>query len=103
IRPARVPPDPPPGFASTWVGRYVEGWREGTRAGFAVLSPEGEFLGFNAIVDLHSEGRQGEIGYVVAKEARGRGVASRSLRLVTDWALDCLGLLRVELHIDPEN
>jgi len=103
IRTTRVPPQPPPGFASTWVGRYVEGWRDGTRAGFAVLSAQGEFLGFTAIVDLQSEARQGEIGYVVAKEARGRGIATRSLRLVTDWALDTLGLLRVELHIDPAN
>ena len=68
-----------------------------------MLSRDGEFLGFTGIVDLDAEARQGEIGYVVAREARGRGVAGRSLRLVTDWALDTLGLQRVELHIDPEN
>jgi RimJ/RimL family protein N-acetyltransferase len=68
-----------------------------------MLTPRGEFLGFAAIVDLDLEGRQGEIGYVVTPDARGRGVATRGLRLVTGWALDELGLLRVELHIDPEN
>jgi RimJ/RimL family protein N-acetyltransferase len=103
IRNTRVPTEPPPGFASYWLGRYIEGWGEGTRAGFAVLSPDGEFLGFTGLVDLEAGARQGEIGYVVAREARGRGVAGRSLRLVTDWALDTLGLQRVELHIDPEN
>ncbi len=50
-----------------------------------------------------AEGNQGEIGYVTVREARGRGVAQRALRLVTDWALDSAGLERVELHIDPEN
>ena len=68
-----------------------------------MLSHEAEFLGFSGVVDLDVEARQGEIGYVVAPEARGRGVAGPRLRLVTDWALDGLGLQRVELHIDPDN
>ena len=99
----RVPTEPPPGFASYLARPLRRGLARRHAAGFAVLSPEGEFLGFTAIVDLESRPRQGEIGYVVAREARGRGVAGRSLRLVTDWALDTLGLQRVELHIDPEN
>jgi RimJ/RimL family protein N-acetyltransferase len=55
------------------------------------------------VVDFDPEGNQGEIGYVVAREARGQGIAQRALRLVTDWALDAAGLERVELHIAPEN
>ena len=103
VRNTRVPSSPPPDFASMWVGRYIEGWRDGSRAGFAILSPEAEFLGFGGVVDVDLAARQGEIGYVVAPEARGRGVASRAVRLITGWALDELGLERVELHIDPEN
>jgi RimJ/RimL family protein N-acetyltransferase len=103
IRYTRVPADPPPGFASAWVGRYVEGWKDGSRAGFAAVSGDGTFLGMIGIVDLDLGGREGEIGYVVAREARGRGIAQRALRLVTDWALGDLGLQRVELHIDPAN
>jgi RimJ/RimL family protein N-acetyltransferase len=103
VRNTRVPSSPPPGFASLWVGRYVEGWQDGSRAGFAFLSPEAAFLGFGGLVDLDLDARQGEIGYVVAAEARGRGVASRALRLITGWAIGDLGLERVELHIDPEN
>ena len=103
VRNTRVPSSPPPDFASMWVGRYIEGWRDGSRAGFAILSPEAEFLGFGGVVDLDLDARQGEIGYVVAQEARGRGVAGRALRLITAWALGELGLERVELHIDSEN
>src|SRR5262249_46350958 len=36
-------------------------------------------------------------------EERGRGVAGRALRLITDWALDGLLLDRVELRIDVGN
>jgi len=103
VRNTRVPSSPPPDFASLWVGRSVEGWQDGSRAGFAILSPEATFLGFGGLVDLDLDAGQGEIGYVVAPEARGRGVASRALRLITGWAIDELGLERVELHIDPEN
>ena len=103
IRITRVPEDPPQGFEATWVGRYEEGWRDGSRAGFAILSLDGEFLGMAGIVDLELAAGQGEIGYLVTEAARGRGVAGRALRLVTDWALGGLGLLRVELLIDVEN
>jgi RimJ/RimL family protein N-acetyltransferase len=103
VRNTRVPSDATAAFAPGWVGRYVDGWEDGSRAGFAILAPDGTFLGFGGIVDLNLDARQGEIGYVVAAEARGRGVARRALRLITDWALDGLGLERVELHIDPEN
>jgi RimJ/RimL family protein N-acetyltransferase len=103
VRNTRVPSSPPQGFGDDWVERYVGGWRDGTRAGFAILGRDGEFLGFVAIVDLDLDARQGEIGYVVARSARGRGVARRALRLVTDWAFDGLGLARVELHIDRQN
>ena len=103
VRNTRIPSDVPPDYGATWVRRYVQGWEDGTRAGFAILDGEGSFLGFAAVVDFDAEGNQGEIGYVTAREARGKGVAQRALRLVTGWALDEAGLERVELHIDPKN
>ena len=103
VRNTRVPENAPPGFAASWVERYEEGWQDGSRAGFAILSTGARFMGMAGIVDLDLDARQGEIGYIVTESARGRGVAGRALRLVTDWALDALGLLRVELLIDVDN
>jgi RimJ/RimL family protein N-acetyltransferase len=103
VRHTRVPTNPPNGFAVRWVGRYVRGWQDGSCAGFAILSRETAFLGLAGIVDLDLRARQGEIGYVVVVEARGRGVAGRALRLVTGWAFEGLGLERVELRIDVDN
>ena len=102
-RHTRVPSEAPPGYAKTWLGRYEEGWRDGSRAGFAIEGHDGEFLGLGMIVRLEWEGRQGEIGYVVGAGARGRGVATCTLRLLTDWAFRELGLERIELWIDVEN
>ena len=45
----------------------------------------------------------GHVGYWCAPEARGRGVATRALRLLCRHALDDLRLDRLELVTDPDN
>jgi RimJ/RimL family protein N-acetyltransferase len=44
-----------------------------------------------------------EIGYWLAREARGHGYISRAVRVLARWAFDELGLARLELTTDPEN
>jgi RimJ/RimL family protein N-acetyltransferase len=99
----RVPSDATGDFAAEWVGRYKEGLRDGSRAGFAVESHDGEFLGLGLFVRIDREGRQGEIGYVTGPAARSRGVATRTLQLLTEWGFSELGLERIELWIDTTN
>jgi RimJ/RimL family protein N-acetyltransferase len=92
------------GFERRWLDRYEEGHDEGTRAGFAIVDEaSGAFLGLAALVQLDREAREAEAGYIVAPTARGRGIAARALRLLTDWALNELGLERVELRITTDN
>ncbi len=43
-----------------------------------------------------------EFGYWLAPEARGRGAATRALRLIADWSL-AGGVLRLELFTHPDN
>jgi RimJ/RimL family protein N-acetyltransferase len=45
----------------------------------------------------------GDIGYWVASEARGRGVATRAIRLVSRWGLEELGLVRMQILAEPAN
>jgi RimJ/RimL family protein N-acetyltransferase len=47
--------------------------------------------------------RTGRIGYWCAAEARGRGLMTRALRLLSRYGLEELGLLRLELFTDPDN
>lgn len=92
-----------PDEAAAWIGKYIEGWTDGTRAGFSVHGPQGEFLGMASIIKLELDARQGEIGYMLAPTARGRGIATAAVKLLTEWAFDELGLVRLELRIDDSN
>jgi RimJ/RimL family protein N-acetyltransferase len=47
--------------------------------------------------------RTGHIGYWCAREARGRGVTTRALRLLCKHGLEDLRLERLELITDPDN
>jgi RimJ/RimL family protein N-acetyltransferase len=69
---------------------------------FAVVDRDsGELLG-SVGFQLLSHSRA-TFGYWVALEARGRGVATRALRLLSRWALREHGLARVQLIVEPEN
>jgi RimJ/RimL family protein N-acetyltransferase len=100
----RIPSSPDGRFLAMWLGRYEQAWADGTAAGFAVRdAATGEAVGFAGLVQLDLEKREGELGYVVAPAARGRGIAGRAVELLTRWSFESLGLLRVELRIDPAN
>jgi RimJ/RimL family protein N-acetyltransferase len=103
VRFTRIPAGADETFVRGWVKRYEDGWSDGSRAGFTIEGPDGTSLGFAAFVDLDLEHREGEIGYMVAPAARGRGIAPRAVELLTRWGFDELGLIRLELRIDVEN
>jgi RimJ/RimL family protein N-acetyltransferase len=52
---------------------------------------------------VNDEARTGQIGYWCAAEARGRGITTRALRLISRFGLDDLSLERLELITDPDN
>ena len=62
----------------------------------------GEIIGSGGLVGDLGDGRA-ELGYWVAPAHRGRGIATRLVRLLADWALGEGGYARVELHVHPEN
>jgi RimJ/RimL family protein N-acetyltransferase len=99
-----LPVDATEEWIAGWLGRYEDGWGDGTRAGFSIRDARnGAFLGFAAIVRLDLEHEQGEIGYVVSPHARGRGAAVAAVRLITGWGFGTLGLKRLELRINTGN
>jgi len=83
--------------------RWQEEWRRGdeTRA-FAVRgAATGKLVG-QCEVRL-KDAEIGEPSYVVFPPYRGRGFASRAVRLVCAYAFAELGVGRMELYIEPDN
>src|SRR2546430_16705700 len=94
LRYTRVPDPVPPGWEHEWLEFYEEGRREGKREAFAVVDgDDGSFLALALAFGIDREGRQPELGYVVAPEARGRGGATPHPQLPTARAVPGLEAL----------
>ena len=103
LRYTRVPEPPPEGFAQGWSERYEQGRESRSKEAFAVVGDDGEFLGLALAPAIDEEAAEAELGYIVAAHARGRGVASEALRLLTAWAFEQRGIRRAYLLIDVDN
>ncbi|MFL5844373.1 MAG: GNAT family N-acetyltransferase [Solirubrobacteraceae bacterium] len=103
LRFTRIPDPPPADFARQWLERYEIGRAEGTRDSFAAVGEDGELLGMGMAPTIDLVAQEAELGYLVAPQARGRGLGTEILRRLTRWAFDEAGLLRVTLLIDVDN
>ena len=84
--------------ARAWCDRGAD-WSSGTHATFAVLDhASGKLMANVSLHAIDDEHLIGAIGYRVMEWASGRGVATRSLSAVTDWAFAELGLMRIQLQ-----
>jgi RimJ/RimL family protein N-acetyltransferase len=100
----RLPVPMPDDFPEQWLERYEEGRRDGTREIFAIVdADEGRFLGVALAANIDRDAATVELGYVVDRRARGRGVAREALAALTQWAFDELHVERIELMISAEN
>jgi RimJ/RimL family protein N-acetyltransferase len=64
---------------------------------------EDRLLGAIALMRVDWETRSAELGYWLAAYARGRGVATRAIELLTRWALVELRLRRIDAIPDLDN
>lgn len=103
LRFTRIPEPPPEDFAQEWIARYEQARETGTKEAFAITADDGEFLGVALAPSIDEEAAEAELGYIVAAHARGRGVASEALDLLTRWAFEERGVQRAFLIIDVDN
>lgn len=78
---------------------------KGEQIDFTVVDSEdaGVLLGGASLALISEKDRRASLGYWVIPAARGRGVASRSVRLITQWAFQTLHLARLEITCGPDN
>lgn len=77
----------------------------GEELNFAFVRPDDHdvVLGGGSLYGIDLEQGRAAVGYWLALEARGRGVATRAVQLLARWAFDELGIARVELTCGPDN
>ncbi len=101
---ARFLPIPQPytrAVAEEFVAVRRTDWLGDDERSFAITdTASGEVLG--AIARHQRAEHRAAFGYWLAPGARGRGIATRALRLLVDWSFS-QGLLRLELFTHPEN
>jgi len=90
------------------AGRITTSWaqarRQGDFAPFAIADAvSDEYLGNVLLHTFDWEQRRCEIGYWLLPEARGRGLSARAARLLAVWAIDVVGMERVEAVVDVDN
>ena len=90
--------------AEAFLARSADEESEGKAVNLlAVDATDDRLLGSFSLMELDREPGFGEIGYWVAAEARGRGIATRAVRLLADWARTELGLTRMEILPHKDN
>jgi RimJ/RimL family protein N-acetyltransferase len=75
----------------------------GRAVAFAIVSDGGQPVGSIELRVIDHEHAIGELGYWAAPEARGRGLTTRAVRLVSHWAIAELGAQRLQIRADVEN
>jgi RimJ/RimL family protein N-acetyltransferase len=77
----------------------------GARLGLAIVdaADAARLLGSIALNPIDRRLGAANVGYWLAAPARGRGHATRALRLLAAWAFDALGLERLELRVQEGN
>jgi RimJ/RimL family protein N-acetyltransferase len=89
--------------ALSWVAGAELELDAGVTIGWLAVDHDDRLLASISVMEIDREARTGEIGYWVAREARGRGVATRAVRLVRDWAAAELGLSTIEIEVHEDN
>ena len=78
-------------------------WTRGTRATFSVCDPNDACQGHVWVEVDPADSHRGSVGYWLLPEARGKGFATRSVQLISRWALGELGMARLLLSAEPSN
>jgi len=95
-----------PADADAFIENALAMWRDGTGAPFAIVDAATDRL-LGAVTRFGPDGHQATFGLWLAPDARGRGVGSRSLRLVADWTFATTTAIRLDTFImvgnEPSN
>jgi RimJ/RimL family protein N-acetyltransferase len=89
--------------ALAWIAASELELAAGRTINWLAVDAEDRLLASVGLMEIDRRAGTAEIGYWVAREARGGGVARRAIALVHDWAVRELGLRAIEIIVHEDN
>jgi ribosomal-protein-alanine N-acetyltransferase len=90
--------------AREYILRTRQGWADGTTSNFAIVDGgTRQAVGSIGVRWVRPDDAVAEVGYWVAPQARGRGLCTRALRVLSRWVLTERGMARLQLRADEQN
>ena len=90
--------------AEGFIERAARAWAESSAATFVISqAPDGASLGTIGLHLAAGDAGLAEVGYWLARQARGHGAATIAVQLVSRWAFTELGIERLSLQTAPGN
>jgi RimJ/RimL family protein N-acetyltransferase len=88
--------------ARAYILERRHGWNTGAKAAFGIFDGHRQLLGSVSLLAIDWTRREAEVGFWLARKARGRGVAVRALDRIIRWAAE-LRLLRLTATVELTN
>jgi RimJ/RimL family protein N-acetyltransferase len=92
-----------PDAVRAYIERGVSRAREGSQVLLAATDAAGGLVGQTMLFGFDHPNASAELGFWVAPDARGRGIAVAEVRLTCSWAFDELKLERIWAMTTPQN
>jgi len=93
---------PTQGSATDVIAMNRERWASGSPT-LSICERDSTCIGLVWINVPEADQATGWVGYWLLPRARGRGLATRAVRLVSSWALREMGVTNLRLTTEPEN
>jgi RimJ/RimL family protein N-acetyltransferase len=88
---------------AAYLAAKREAWAEGTGASFAICDATRPDTCLGQVFIERDDDGRGSVGYWLLEDSRGKGRATRAVRLMASWALPEMRLGRLQLQTDPDN
>jgi RimJ/RimL family protein N-acetyltransferase len=88
--------------ARAWLASHPDSRAAGRSIAFAALEPPADDPVASIGLSILDPG-MAELGYLADPAARGRGIVTRGVALISEWAFGELGLVRLQLTTHPDN
>jgi ribosomal-protein-serine acetyltransferase len=83
----------------SWLEAQVPAFQHGTSFEFAIVSPDGHYLGGCGLNQIDQANNRANLGYWVRSSATGRGIATTAVQRLRHWGFEHTALVRLEVVI----